>query len=50
MRERARETDRQSDGDDSSYCVFIVSSMYNKAKTKYMCGSYYMVLKNRVGR
>ena len=29
-RERARETDRQSDGDDSSYCVFIVSSMYNE--------------------
>ena len=21
-----------------------------KAKTKYICGSYYMVLKNRVGR
>ena len=27
---RERETDRQSDGDGSSYCVFIVSSMYNK--------------------
>ena len=25
-----RERDRQSDGDGSSYCVFIVSNMYNK--------------------
>ena len=37
MRERerdrettARERGTQSDGDDSLYCVFIVSSMYNK--------------------
>ena len=29
-RERMRERDRQSDGDGSSYCVFIVSNMYNK--------------------
>ena len=29
-KQRARETDGQSGGDDSSYCVFIVSSMYNK--------------------
>ena len=29
-RKRERETDRQSDGDDSSYCVFIVSNMFDK--------------------
>ena len=31
-RERMRETNRQidSDGDNSSNCVFIVSNMYNK--------------------
>ena len=30
--------------------LFMSSSPDDKAKTKYMCGSYYMVLKNRVGR
>ena len=30
MRAQERERDRQSDGDDSSYRVFILSNMYNK--------------------
>ena len=35
-----------------NFCNPHVSTLrfLNKAKTKYMCGSYYMVLKNRVGR